>query len=62
MKRYTREEAIQVLVVAKAKMDAAQTKDETLAVLREAGGEVAYTPAFRCLVMGQEPKESFRWE
>jgi DNA primase large subunit len=62
MARYTREEAVKVLEVSKAKMDEAKTRDEALAILREAGKEVGYTPAFRCLVMGQTPEESIRWK
>lgn len=62
MEKYTKEEAVQVLAVAKAKMDAATTKDEALEILREAGKEVAYKPAFRCLVMGQTPNESIKWK
>jgi len=59
--KYTKEEAVQILEVGKAKMDAAQTKDEVLVILKEVGAEVAYTPTFRCLVMGQKPEESIKW-
>lgn len=62
MANYTKTEAIQILEVAKAKMDEASTKDEALDILREAGQEVAYTPAFRCLVMGVPPDKSVRWQ
>ena len=61
MKKRTREEAIQYLETARKQLDKAKTKDEVLAVLSAAGDEVAYTPAFRCLVKGQEPAQSIRW-
>lgn len=62
MAGYSKKEAVEILQVGKAKMDAAQTKDEALAVLKEVGGEVAYSPTFRCLVMGHEPEESIKWK
>ncbi len=61
MQQYTKQEAAEVLKVGKAAMDAAKTKDEALAILKEVGKEVSYTPTFRCLVMGQTPEESIRW-
>ena len=61
MHQYTKDESIEVLRVGKAKMDKAVTKDEALAVLKEIGKEVAYTPAFRCLVMGHKPEDSIKW-
>lgn len=61
MGRYSKKEAVEVLEVAKAKMEAATTRDETLDILKEAGKEVSYTPAFRCLVMGQTPDEAIKW-
>jgi hypothetical protein len=61
MGQYTKQEGIEILQVAKAKMDAATTKEEALTVLRETGAEVAYSPAFRCLVMGVEPEKSIGW-
>ena len=57
----TREEAKTILRTAKAKLAEAKTKSETLAVLKEAGKAVGYTPAFRCLVMGLIPDESIKW-
>lgn len=62
MEHYTKEEAVKVLEVCKAKMDEAKTKEEALEILREAGKEVGYKPAFRCLVMGETPEESIRWK
>jgi len=62
MKRYTKAEAVPILEVSKAKMDEAKTRDEALEILKEAGNEVGYTPAFRCLVMGQTPDQSIRWK
>ena len=62
MQKYTKGEAVQILEVGQAKMEAAQTKDEALEILKEVGGEVAYTPTFRCLVMGKKPEESIRWQ
>jgi len=61
MEQYTKEEAVKVLDVCKAKMDIAKTRDEALEILREAGKEVGYKPAFRCLVMGKTPEESIKW-
>lgn len=61
MKQYTKQESVEVLRVGKAKMDKATTKEEALAVLKEIGKEVAYTPTFRCLVMGHKPEDSIRW-
>ena len=61
MAQYTKEEAVKVLEVSQAKMAEAKTRDEALEILREAGKEVAYTPAFRCLVMGKTPEESIKW-
>lgn len=58
---YTKEEAVPILRVGKAKMDEAQTRDETLEILKEVGGEVGYAPTFRCLVMGVSPEESIKW-
>jgi hypothetical protein len=62
MANYTKEEAIEVLRVAKAKMDKATTKEEALAILKETGEEVSYTPTFRCLVMGHAPEDSIKWQ
>jgi hypothetical protein len=62
MARYTKQEAIKVLEVGKAKMDAAKTRDEALAILKEVGQEISYTPTFRCLVMGQTPEDSIKWQ
>jgi len=62
MERYTKDEAVKVLEVCKAKMDEAKTRDEAVEILKEAGKEVGYTPAFRCLVMGKTPEESIRWK
>jgi hypothetical protein len=61
MSRYSKEEAVEVLNVSKAKLEKATTRDEALEILKEAGKEVSYTPAFRCLVMGQTPEESIKW-
>lgn len=57
----TKEEAVGILTEAKKKLAKATTKDETLAVLKEAGGKVGYAPAMRCLVAGVEPDKSVRW-
>lgn len=59
---YSKQEAIEVLTVSKAKMDKATTRDEALAILKEAGEEVAFKPAFRCLVMGEAPDKAIRWK
>ncbi len=62
MEKYTKQEAVEVLKVGKASLDAATTKEEALNILKEVGKEVSYTPTFRCLVMGQTPEESIRWK
>jgi hypothetical protein len=62
MEPYTKAEAVKVLEVSKAKMDEAKTRDEALAILREAGKEVGYKPAFRCLVLGQIPEQAITWK
>ena len=62
MEKYTKAEAVKVLEVSKAKMAEAKTRDEALEILREAGKEVGYTPAFRCLVIGKTPEESIKWK
>ncbi len=62
MAQYTKEEAIKVLEVSQAKMVEAKTKDETLAVLKEAGDEVGYKVAFRCLVAGLSPDKAIKWK
>lgn len=56
-----RENAIFALTNAKAKLDVATTRDEALAILKEAGKAAAYSPAFRCLIMGMSPEDSIRW-
>lgn len=61
MGNMTREQGIQVLKDAQKKLAKATTKDETLAVLKEAGSAVGYTPAFRCLVAGKDPDQSIKW-
>ena len=58
----TKDEAVKVLADAQGEMKKAKTKDETIAVLKNAGGKVGYTPAFRCLVQGLEPDKSVRWK
>lgn len=62
MEQYTKEEAVKVLEVCKAKMDEAKTRDEALEILREAGKEVGYKPAHRCLVLGQKPEQAITWK
>jgi hypothetical protein len=61
MQKYSKEEAVEVLRVGQAKMAKATTKEEVVEILKEVGPEVAYTPTFRCLVMGQTPEEAIRW-
>ena len=60
--QYTKQQAIEILGVARAKMDAITTKDEAIALILATGNEVGYTPAFRCLVAGKKPEESVRWK
>jgi len=62
MSKLTKEDAIGILREAKGKLEKASTKDETLAVLKDAGGAVGYKPAFRCLIAGIEPEKSIKWE
>jgi len=47
---------------AKSKLETATTKQETLGILKDAGGAVGYKPAFRALVAGVEPEKSVKWE
>ncbi|MFA7101314.1 MAG: hypothetical protein WC196_06245 [Bacilli bacterium] len=61
MGKITKDEGIKALKDAKAKLAKASTKDETLAVLLEAGQAVGYSPAMRCLVAGKEPEQSIKW-
>lgn len=62
MSQYTKKEAAEVLAVAKRHLDTVQTKDETLAILKETGAEVSYAPTFRCLVIGMSPEDSIKWK
>ena len=55
-------DAIQFLQEAKERLAQAKTKEETLEVLRDAGAQVGYKPAFRALVAGVEPEEAVRWK
>jgi hypothetical protein len=57
----TREQGVEVLRKAQKNLAKASTKEETLAVLQEAGSAVGYKPAFRCLVAGTEPEKSIKW-
>jgi len=63
MEHMTREEAIQYLTMQRDFFEMAATPETKLAleILKEAGKQVGYTPAFRCLVMGLDPEESIRW-
>lgn len=61
MERMTREEAIQFLTMQRDLLDEVTSAAEYKAILLEAGNKVGYTPAFRCLVKGQDPEESIRW-
>lgn len=56
------DEGVAILKEAKAKIETATDKNETLAVLRDAGSRVGYKPAFRALVAGVEPNEAIRWK
>jgi hypothetical protein len=62
MPKLTKEEGVAILAEAKGKMAKAKTKEDALAVLLDAGKNVGYSPAFRCLVAGQEPDKSIKWE
>ena len=62
MGKLTKEEGIAILREAKSKLDKATTKDEALGILKEAGGQVGYKPAFRALIAGVEPENSIKWE
>jgi len=56
-----RENAIFALIEAQSKMAEATTKEQVLAIMKEAGKAATYTPTFRCLVMGMSPEESIKW-
>jgi hypothetical protein len=58
----TKAEAIEDLKHFKEQLDYAETKTEVLNVLRDAGQACAYSPAMRCLVMGQAPETSVHWK
>lgn len=60
--KLTKEDGIKVLEEAQNSLAKASSKEETLAVLKEAGSKVGYSPAFRCLVAGNEPAKSIKWE
>jgi hypothetical protein len=62
MFQMSKEDAIQFLHEAKERLSQAKTKEETLAVLGDAGSQVGYTPAFRALVAGVAPEDSIRWK
>lgn len=57
----TREEAIQYLTMQRDLLDEVASAAEFKAILSETGSKVGYTPAFRCLVKGQDPEQSIRW-
>jgi len=58
----TRNEAVSALAEAQKKLAKAETKEETLKILADAGKAAGYTPAFRALVAGQEAEKSVRWK
>ncbi|MDD2731423.1 MAG: hypothetical protein PHW33_04865 [Candidatus Portnoybacteria bacterium] len=57
----TKAEGVKALEDAKGKLAKASSRDETLAILLEAGKAVGYSPAMRCLVAGKAPEESIKW-
>ena len=59
--KLTKPEAVAILQSAKQELDAASTKEDFVNVLASAGKKVGYSPAFRCLVNGQDAEESVRW-
>jgi hypothetical protein len=61
-KTLTKAEAVQILEEARIKFDTADTREDLMETLRQAGRKVGYTPAFRCLVMNLQPSESVRWD
>ena len=61
MSKITREEGVAALAQAQKDLEASSSKEQVLAVLKEAGTKVGYAPAFRCLVSGSEPEQSIRW-
>lgn len=60
--KITKEEGVKVLTEAQKKLAKATDKAEILGILKDAGSKVGYAPAMRCLVAGQEPDKSIRWE
>ena len=62
MGKLTKDEAVGILREAKGKLEKASTKEETLDILKDAGGAVGYKPAFRALIAGVEPEKSVKWE
>ena len=58
----TKEEVIGILNTAKALLENATTKEQTIQCLQLAGNGAGYKPAFRALVQGMPAEESVRWE
>lgn len=59
--KITKAEGVEILKDAQKKLQKATTKDETLAVLKDAGSKVGYAPAMRCLVANVEPDNAIKW-
>lgn len=56
-----REEAIAILRRSQQFLQGDMTWADAKEELKAVGSQVGYTPAFRCLVMGQAPEDSVRW-
>lgn len=61
MGNMTKADGVKALEEAKGKLAKATSKDDTLAILLEAGKAVGYSPAMRCLVAGKAPEDSIKW-
>jgi predicted exporter len=68
--KIVRAEAIEILEQQRDKLDkvindqtlhGVEAVNQALAIIKDAGQMVGYTPAFRCLVLNYSPEESIRW-
>ena len=62
MASMTREEGVQLLEKSKEQLETAKSFKQALPILQLAGSSVGYAPAFRALVMDEDPEKSIRWK
>ena len=59
-----REEAVEYLTMQRDLLEEAVKANDIKqyeAILLRTGDKIGYTPAFRCLVKGQNPEQAIRW-